>query len=411
VKIYQELGDRIDRAYERANRDEQAFPRIAAEALREARIPERSSADEVLAWVLGASALPGQDDLAEAFGEPPVTVYRGRDFRVEVLFWLRTVTSVHRHGFSGAFQALAGERLQTRHAFDVKERVNAHFFLGDVRLVGAEVLRPGDVVEITNDLAHALVHLADPSATIVVRTASDPCAGPQLDYRAPFLATDPFHVDELRARKLQALRLLFRVGRDEAVARAAELARLDVGTCLGALDQAYRALGTERRIAEVIAAAIERHGAARTEALMAVLREERRLRAVQALRGQTKDADQRFFLALLHHLPAQADVLPLVKARFPGADPLERVLALAASLTGVRRIGVDFGDAPSRALVGAMLREGSPAGVRKRLAETFDAADVEAQAEAIEGHAERIRGTVLAPLFRGLPGAAKGRAR
>ena len=250
--IYEELGERIERAFEHVHRDERAFPRIAAEALREARVPERSGADDVLAWLFAAPSLPAQNDLGEAFGEPPITVYRGRDFHSEVLFWLRTVTTVHTHGFSGAFQALAGDRLQTRHAFDVKERFNARILLGDVRFLGAELLRPGDVVEITNDLAHALVHLEAPSATIVVRTASDPNAGPQYDYRAPGLAWDAFHVDELRERKLQGLRLLCRLGRADALVRAVELvACSDLGTCLGVLDVTYRTFGTTERIAKV----------------------------------------------------------------------------------------------------------------------------------------------------------------
>ena len=399
--IYEELGERVERAYERVHRDERAFPRIAAEALREARVPERSGADDVLAWLFAAPSLPAQNDLAEAFGEPPITVFRGRDFHIEVLFWLRTVTTVHTHGFSGAFQALAGERLQTRHAFDVKERYSARLMLGDVRYLGGEVLREGDVVEITNDLAHALVHLATPSATIIVRTASDPTAGPQYDYRGPGLAWDAFHVDELRERKLQGLRLLCRLGRADALVRAVELvACSDLGTCLGVLDVTYRSFGTTARIGDVIDAATARHGERATRAFLEVLREERRLRAVQALRGGVSDPDERFFLALLHHVPTMEDVLPLVKARFPGEDAVVKIEALASKLSGVARIGADLEDPLTRALFGAMLRGGTPRAVRKRLAASFDPAEIEAQAEAIDRHAERIRGTMLAPLFR-----------
>ncbi len=406
--IYEELGERIERAFEHVHRDERAFPRIAAEALREARVPERSGADDVLAWLFAAPSLPAQNDLGEAFGEPPITVYRGRDFHIEVLFWLRTVTTVHTHGFSGAFQALAGDRLQTRHAFDVKERFNARILLGDVRFLGAELLRPGDVVEITNDLAHALVHLEAPSATIVVRTASDPNAGPQYDYRAPGLAWDAFHVDELRERKLQGLRLLCRLGRADALVRAVELvACSDLGTCLGVLDVTYRTFGTTERIAKVIEAAVERHGERATKAFLEVLREERRLRAVQGMRRAVTSPDERFFLALLHHVPTRDDMVPLIEARFPGEDAVARIEALAGALSGVDRIGVDLGDPLTRALFAAMLRADTPRAVRKKLASSFDPAEIEAQAEALDRHAERIRGTVLAPLFRRRPKSAR----
>jgi hypothetical protein len=350
MEIYRELGERVERAFEREGRAIGRFPRIAAEALREARIPERSSAEEVLAWVLGAEAVPPQNDLDEAFGEPPVTVYRGRDFHIEVLFWLSTVTTVHGHGFSGAFQALSGERLQTRHTFEPRAGSGETALLGAVRFVGAEVLAPGDVVEIRHDLVHAIVHLADPSATIVVRTGSDPDAGAQLDYRAPWVACDPFVVDEARARKLQVLRLLCRTGRPDALARAAEIVgRSDLVTCLGVLDMVYRSFRTEAQIAEVIDAARARHGEETATMVLDVLREERRMRAAHELGRRVTDPEQRFFLALLHHVPSREELLPLIAARFPGEDPIERAEALAVSLSGTGRIGVDFGDALTRA--------------------------------------------------------------
>ena len=399
--IYEELGDRIDRAWERARRDERAFPKIAAEALRETRVPERSGADDLLAWLFAAESIPAQNDLAEAFGEPPITVYRGRGFHIEVLFWLRTVTTIHTHGFSGAFQALAGDRLQTRHAFDVTERINARMLLGDVRYLGGEMIRPGDVFEITNDLAHALVHLASPSATIVVRTASDPECGPQYDYRAPRLAWDAFHVDELRERKLQGLRLLCRLGRADALVRAIEVVECsDLATCLGVLDLVYRTYRTTAAIADVIAAADKRHGSEVTRTLLDVLRDERRLRAAQGLRGIVTGEDEKVFVALLHHVPTRDDIVDLMRQRFPGEDALEKIESLATSLSGVDKIGVDLKDPLASALFRAMLRESSPRGIRRRLGATFDPAQIEAQADAIDRHAERIRGTVLAPLFR-----------
>ena len=426
--IYEDLGDRIDRAFDRVNRDERSFPRIAADALREARIPERSGADDVLDWLFAAPSIPAQNDLAEAFGEPPITVYRSRDFHVEILFWLRNVTTIHTHGFSGAFQALAGDRLQTRHAFDERDRVNARLLFGDVRYLGAELIRPGDVWEITNDLAHALVHLEAPSATIVVRTASDPYAGPQYDYRAPSLAWDAFHLDELRARKIQGLRLLCRLGRPVALDRAAEVvASSDLPTCVAVLDEIYRGFGSPDRFAKVLDVARDRHGERRVAEVMSVLREERRLRAVQSLRRFATTADQRFFLALLHHVPTLDAMRPLVEARLathldvrrskgkprvanekakapaPELEPdpiLDALESLAASLTGVDRIGADLDDPFTRALFRSMLRAGTPEAIRRDLARTFDPSEIEARSEAIDRHADRLRGTVLAPLFR-----------
>ncbi|MEZ4315029.1 MAG: hypothetical protein R3F14_44010 [Polyangiaceae bacterium] len=429
MKIYRELGERVDRAFERAGRDVRSFARIAADALHDAHIPERSGPDDVLAWVFAASELPPQNDLAEAFGEPPITVYRGRDFHVEVLFWLRTVTTVHGHGFSGAFQALSGERLQTRHAFVPATQAEAaakaevapnaetaapaevltgevrhlggEVLTGEVRHLGGEVLTPGDVVEINRDLVHAVVHLEEPSATIVVRTGSDPDAGPQLDLRAPWLAHDPFHTAEARLRKVQALRLLCQTDEPRALARAVDLlARADLATTLDVLDLTYRTFGTEAHIAPLLDAARAHHGPALTAKLLDVLREDRRLRAAQSLRRTTPDPSARFFLALLHHVPTRDDMLPLIAARFPGADPIGLIERFLDDVSGTSRAGVDTADPLTRALLHAMLRADTPEAIRRHLARTFDRRQIEARAPDLDRHADRIRNTVLGPLFR-----------
>lgn len=401
MEIYRELGERIEGAFEREGRKLELFPRIAADALREARIPERSSADEVLSWVFGAAALPAQNDLAEAFGEPPITVYRGRDFHVEVLFWLSTVTTVHGHGFSGAFQALSGERLQTRHSFEPHTDTDGPVMLGELRFEGAELLGRGDVVEINRRLVHAIVHLAEPSATIVVRTASDPDAGPQLDYRAPWLAVDPFFLDEARSRKIQALRLLCRVRPEDALRQAAALAeRCDLATCVDVLDLLFRHFRTEAELSDVVDSARALHGEEKVSKLLDVMREGRRLRAAHVLRARALSPDQRLLAALLHHVPSREQMWPLLSARSPGQDVVSRAEAVLASMSGVATLGVDLDDPLTRALTFAMLRADTARAALDELSAVFDPEEVQARSDALLRHAAKIRTTVLAPILR-----------
>ena len=142
------LGRRLGRAWDRAGRRAAAFPAIAAAVLAEA-----SDAVDVAASlreVFGGRrrALPAQSSLTEAFGEPPLTLYRERDFYLELLCWHTGTTGVHEHRFSGAFRVAEGSSLETRYRFTETRGLGGGLALGELTLVGCEVLRRGDVREI-----------------------------------------------------------------------------------------------------------------------------------------------------------------------------------------------------------------------------------------------------------------------
>ena len=145
MRDFDELGARVERAWEGADLDERAFPRIAAGALREARLHERLGAADVVRWVLAAPALPEQGDIEATFGDPPVTVYQGRRFHAQVLLWREGSTATHRHGFCGAFAVLEGSSLHARYAFEERRRVSSRMSIGDLRLLDADVLERGHV--------------------------------------------------------------------------------------------------------------------------------------------------------------------------------------------------------------------------------------------------------------------------
>src|SRR5262249_5517956 len=94
-RAFAELGTRLERAFARVDYDQRAFPALAAAALRDARLEREASSLDVVRWVLAAPALPQQDDLAAKFGDPPVTVYRGRRFFIQVLLWREGSTAIH----------------------------------------------------------------------------------------------------------------------------------------------------------------------------------------------------------------------------------------------------------------------------------------------------------------------------
>jgi hypothetical protein len=400
MQLFDALGSRIEEAWHRLDYDEARFPAVAAAALREA--PPSASIDhrEVLRWTLERAVLPPQDDLDATFGDPPITVHQGRRFFIQVILWMEGSTSIHRHGFSGAFHVLDGQSLHARYTFEEHRRVSSRMRLGALRLEGAEILARGATVEITQDLAHALFHLDTPSATVVVRTYHEEEAGPQYDYRPPGLALDPFHKDPTLIRKLQALRFARRA-EDPAWAELAAglVARSDLQTCFAVLSLAQLGPGEPARMGPLLDAARRRHGDV-VDTLAAALHEELRQRKLQRLRATQKDAALRFFLALLQNLPDRASILAQVERRYPASEARAQVAAWALALSGIDAIGVDLRDELTRHLFGALLDGASLEQTLERLERVFGPAQVRAQADAIARQRARIRRTALEPLFR-----------
>ena len=405
MKFFDALGARIESAWRQVDYDEARFPAIAARALREAPPSREVGQREVVRWLLEADVLPPQDDLAATFGDPPVTVYSGRRFFIQVLLWLEGSTSIHRHGFSGAFHVLDGVSLHARWAFQARRRVSARFLIGELRLEGAEALERGDVVEITNDLTHALFHLETPSATVVVRTYAEDEAGPQYEYLPPGLALDPFHDDPVLTRKLQGIRFACRIDPAAGFEMASALIeRSDLHTCFAVLELAQHARGGPAQMAPLLAAARRRHGEV-VDDLAAALHEALRASKLRHLRAAQHDEELRFFLALLQNLPDRNAIFAQVRRRFPGADARAKVEAWTRALSGTEVIGVNLDDAATGHLFGALLDGCSFPATLERLERVFSPAEVRAKADALAHHRERVCRTALGPLFRAAPAA------
>jgi hypothetical protein len=183
------LGSDVEDRWRAMDYDEGRFPAIAAEALRNADIPPTLSAWDVLEWTLRQAELPRQRDVAGRFGEPPITLFSGPRFHVDVYFWFHGTTSIHQHAFCGAFQVLLGSSIHSSYDFELAEAVNAYCEIGEIKLRLCELFEVGDVQEILpgRQYIHSLFHLDQPSATIVVRTDKSPNFLPQFDYHKPVL--------------------------------------------------------------------------------------------------------------------------------------------------------------------------------------------------------------------------------
>lgn len=321
---FRSVGAQIDRDWRAVCRNERDFPQIAQRAL-SALQPLRLT--DLVPAIL-SDALPVQASPSADFGQPPVTVYRGEGFYIEVLFWIDALLSVHQHRFSGAFKVLQGSSIHTRYTFESQRRLSAALLLGTLSLDHAELLTEGEVrrIEAGPALIHATYHLERPSITAVVRTFNELEMGPPYDYRQPGLALDPSLDRPQLRRRLLVLKMMARAQPEDYVPLACEwLQREDAVGAYWIMDQVWEITPFEKARARIAEAARAAHGDV-VERFVASLDGLLHLRETAQLRGRTEDPELSFFIAALCTVPRRDALLSVVRARFENADPVDKVL-------------------------------------------------------------------------------------
>jgi len=359
MELFQKLGAEIEEAWREQNYNEEIFPALAAEALRRAELPSKVSAWDVVEWTLKQPELPPQKDPKANFGDPPITVFCGSRFFIDVYFWLDGTTDIHQHSFCGAFQVLLGSSIHSWYEFDRSESVNAFIEIGEMRLKVCELLKVGDVHEILagRRYIHSLFHLDQPSVTIVVRNNRVPQQLPQFSYYKPSIAMDPFFDNETATKKLQTVAMLFQIAHPDTDRHVSELLETsDFQTSLSILSQirtTVRTIGLgqlfnleapAKRFRGFLDIAARRHGA-KAENLEAVFEYRERLTEIVQRRRYVTNAEHRFFLALLLTVEGKDRMLSLIQQRFPDADPISKILDWSHELAQTRVVGVNIPNA------------------------------------------------------------------
>src|SRR5260370_38245222 len=111
MEFFQRLGSLVTRLWKGRNYNEEDFPEVASRRLSELPPSQHVSFWDVSKWALTCERLPGQGDLSAKFGQPPLTVFGGRDFRIEALFWFQGCPAVHERSFVAAFLLLHASSL------------------------------------------------------------------------------------------------------------------------------------------------------------------------------------------------------------------------------------------------------------------------------------------------------------
>jgi hypothetical protein len=347
------LGNQLETDWRAADYDENVFPALAAEGLRVACLPEKYSAWQVLEWTLAQTELPKQRDLPGRFGEPPITIFSGPRFHIDVYFWFHGTTTTHQHGFCGAFQVMHGSSIHSWYEFDLKDKVNSFCEIGEMRLKTCELLNVGDVQEILpgRQYIHGLFHLDHPSVSIVVRTDKSPLFLPQFDYKKPGLAVDPFFEQGATVKKTQVVDALLRAKREDADELIRKLlVDSDFHTAYlvlsavhnhlssNSVEQMFGGVSRRDRFAELLSVVEERH-ADRGDIMRRVFAHHERLQDLVRRRSFVDNPEHRFFFALLLNVDGRERIISLIRDRYPDGDPIEKILDWTYELSQLRLAG------------------------------------------------------------------------
>ena len=344
-KFFKELGKTVLTRWKAQNFFLPAFPEIARTALEERPPAKQVDLAELMRSFLLDDDQPRQTQ--SGFGQPELIVYEDPRVYIQILFWLEGTTDIHQHEFSGAFHVLTGSSIHSMFAFENARAVSAHLRVGDLRMKKTHLLEKGSTVPITSgrDYVHSLFHLDTPSATVVVRTQTDPGTGPQFTYLPPHLAIDPIQDDALTMRRKQLLDVLEKTG-DPAYPEllSAILAELDFERGFFILQNsatALREIGEWENVWKIFR---QKHGAL-AEYVPATLDEIARRDGITALRGTVTEVEHRFFLALLLNVPEREGILRMVGQRFVEDEPIETILRWAGEMMEISDEGVWLIDA------------------------------------------------------------------
>lgn len=319
------LGEQVESQYHRCNYNSADLPAIAAEALAHFEGEFAFDAADIAAFFATTSILqkPGS-----RFSDLPVTVFRQREFYIEILIWTKSTTSVHQHGFSGAFKVLQGSSIHTTFDFQPQREISTDCILGVVTPQHTEYLKKGSVRQIkpgSEGLIHSLYHLENPSLTLVVRSHGHTKHQPQYSYYRPCFAIDQFQLekDELVVMYAKLLYVANQLDRESMMQVWLDpIAQLDFPRLaflfLGNLG--YFQNEVERQT--FLDKARQTHGDL-VDSLQAAAQFKENLEHISQSRTVLSDPDLRYFLALLMNAKDKAALLDMVKVRFPDQDPLE----------------------------------------------------------------------------------------
>jgi hypothetical protein len=333
---FEELGRSVDSRWSAAGGRDDQLATIATAALEELPVPEGLDAVAVLDRLARDDSLPKQRKVSDKFGQPPTVMYLSPSgLEVHALTWIEGTTSIHQHGFDGAFRVLQGSSLHVEYEFDRAEGLaDGHLLVGDLRLRRSEVLTEGAVRPIPSGpgFIHSLFHLERPSVTIVVRNGSSNHPFPQYDYRHPGLGIDILERDERLGMRMRGVRSMEAVAPGDGLQVAIDLVRTeDLWTAFRVTEYWFNSVSDDEGFDD-LAAALAARDATLGGLVVEMFGEERRQGRLLRRRGMLDQQRHRLLLAVLVNLPDPGFVAATMAELFPGRAPGEVTIEIVEEL-------------------------------------------------------------------------------
>jgi hypothetical protein len=385
----QELGDSIQLRWQKEAFDDNRLPPIAVAELERYGVHQFAELPEITELVFQTNAAT-HVPVNESFGDAAVCIYRAPRFFIEALLWTDGTTTIHQHGFSGAFMVLCGGSFHGQYRFDVHERVNAAMTLGGLQLVRSELLRHGDIrpIEAGSRFIHNLFHLEAPSITLVVRTYGNRGVEPQFDYLPPGLGVDPFFRDPVHTHQTRYMKMLLSLEHPTAERTLRDhIVRADLHTAYRTLETLRDLLVGKKLWEPAMGWVRDRHPQS-IEWLEGAFEEIARRQYIVDRRRLIQDPDIRFFMAMLLNAPSLAEIRGLTRTRFPGVNPDEQLVKWIAKILDAHDAEYEEGNL---AIIRFALESPTDDHVISRLREAYDENDVNAQLPMISALCEDLR--------------------
>lgn len=176
-EIFKKLAADVSREWFAAGENAQQFPAIATRLLEEFpyTLGQEQFDQAIASWLRNSEAIPEQMNVHNTFGEPPLTIFNNGKFVVDIYIWRGCDTSIHSHGFRGAFRVLHGQSLHETFHVKVVETVAHDVELTELGFPDVELLEAGAVRTIAagKELTHRVIHLADPTVSLCVKTINE----------------------------------------------------------------------------------------------------------------------------------------------------------------------------------------------------------------------------------------------
>ena len=336
MEYFSKIAQGIHRRFRACHYDSDRFPAIAAEALAYAPPHKDLAYTDIIRWVQQVDCLPEQLDPRSQFGMPPVTVYHGDHFVIDVYFWPSGATGIHQHSFDGAFTLLTGSSLHCSYDFEVDTAYSHKLLGGTLHKKDVEVLQKGVPVEVPvgTALIHSVFHLDDPTVTVLARSTRTRPPGPTFDYEGSGLAVDArSSLTRLQKRQLETLLYAattdWRLFEELLVKQFRETDPWHVYLILDAVRTQFS--GRRRSLQRVLDVVHERFPGL-TDKMIACFMEDTRRKAFDEAHGASSCQRTIDALAALYMLDSPKEVCWFIRQRDGEQDPAASILGALEKL-------------------------------------------------------------------------------